>query len=112
MNELTELNEILQNVGYSVVAELERAIATVKLITFKGSSANISSNADVVSAYDDVVLGLKHMNKAHELLSNTIWRVKRLNSELAENATRYFLFDEQQNLREVSVDEYTGSTSS
>ena len=76
----TDLSDYNINVGISVPKKIEPASKLPVTITLKGSSANISRNADVaIALVDDGVLGLTHY-KTPDLL-NHFWGLKKLNSE-------------------------------
>ena len=76
----TDLSDYNINVGLSVPKKIEPASKLPVTITLKGSSANISKNADVaIALVDDGVLGLTHY-KVPDLL-NHFWGLKKLNSQ-------------------------------
>ena len=76
----TDLSDYNINVGISIPAKAEPASKLPVTITLKGSSANISRNADVaIALVDDGVLGLTRY-KTPDLL-NHFWGMKKLNSE-------------------------------
>ena len=76
----TDISDYNLNVGISAPAKTEPASKLPVTITLKGSSANISSNADVAIAFvDDGVLGLTRY-KTPDLL-NHFWGMKELNSD-------------------------------
>ena len=76
----TDLSDYNLNVGISAPKKVEPASKLPVTITLKGSSANISRNADVAIAFvDDGVLGLTRY-KTPDLL-NHFWGLKELNSE-------------------------------
>ena len=75
----TDLSDYRINVGISAPKKAEPAGKLPVTITLKGSSAGISSNADVAIAFvDDGVLGLTRY-KTPDLLSH-FWGLKKLNS--------------------------------
>ncbi len=76
----TDLSDYNIDVGISVPKKIEPASKLPVTITLKGSSANITNNADVaIALVDDGVLGLTNY-KTPDLL-NHFWGLKRLNSE-------------------------------
>ena len=76
----TDISDYNINVGISAPEKIEPASKLPITLTLKGSSANISSNADVAIAFvDDGVLGLTRY-KTPDLL-NHFWGMKELNSE-------------------------------
>lgn len=76
----TDLSDYNINVGIAAPKKVEPATKLPVTITLKGSSANISRNADVMIALvDDGVLGLTRY-KTPDLLSH-FWGMKKLNSQ-------------------------------
>ncbi len=76
----TDLSDYNINVGISAPRKAEPAGKIPVTLTLKGSSANISRNADVaIALVDDGVLGLTHY-KVPDLLHH-FWGLKKLNSE-------------------------------